>query len=243
MVSAVSRSSSTDNAEVYIFYPGSDRCIIAVFEGIAVHDGWSSYFKFNCGHALCNAHHLRELEFASGQDGQKWSEDMADLLITIKETVDERKLASEGKPENSKLDPAEIKEFEENYNRIIEKGLLENPPSKPPPDSQEQNKKRGREKQTKTKNLLDRLHKYWKETLAFMYDFKVPFDNNQAERDIRMMKVQQKISGTFRSWEGAKIFCRNRGYISTVKKNSISVIDAIQGVFEGRPFIPGSIES
>ena len=75
--------------------------------------------------------------------------------------------------------------------------------------------------------------------MAFMYDFEVPFDNNLAERDIRMMKVQQKISGTFRSWEGARIFCRIRGYISTVKKNSISVIDAIQDVFEGHPFIPG----
>ena len=71
-----------------------------------------------------------------------------------------------------------------------------------------------------------------------MYDFEVPFDNNQAERDLRMMKVQQKISGNFRSWNGAKIFCRIRGYISTVKKNSISVIDAIQGAFEGNPFIP-----
>lgn len=84
-------------------------------------------------------------------------------------------------------------------------------------------------------NLLERLDKYRREALAFMYDFKVPIDNNLAERDIRMMKVQQKISGTFRSWEGARVFCRVRGYISTVKKNSISVIDAIQDAFEGQP--------
>ncbi|HUS74839.1 MAG TPA: transposase, partial [Methanothrix sp.] len=106
-------------------------------------------------------------------------------------------------------------------------------------NSQGQIKKRGKKKKTKAQNLLERLHKYRREALAFMYDFKVPFDNNLAERDIRMMKVQQKISGTFRSWEGARIFCRIRGYISTVKKNSISVIDAIQGAFEGHPFIPG----
>lgn len=94
-------------------------------------------------------------------------------------------------------------------------------------------------KKTKASNLLERMDKYRREALAFMYDFEVPFDNNLAERDQRMVKVQQKISGNFRSWEGARIFCRIRGYISTVKKNSISVIDAIQGVFEGNPFIPG----
>jgi len=75
--------------------------------------------------------------------------------------------------------------------------------------------------------------------LAFMHDFEVPFDNNLAERDIRMMKVPQKISGNFRRWEGANIFCRIRGYISTVKNKSISVFDAIQVAFEGKPFIPG----
>jgi hypothetical protein len=95
-----------------------------------------------------------------------------------------------------------------------------------------------KQQKTKAQNLLERLLKYRREVLAFMYDFEVPFDNNQAERDLRMMKVQQKISGNFRSGDGEKIFCRIRGYISTVKKNSSSVIDAIQGAFEGMPFIP-----
>jgi transposase len=127
--------------------------------------------------------------------------------------------------------------FEEKYDHIIERAKLENPPPIAS-NSQGQIKKRGKKKKTKAQNLLERLHKYRREVLAFMYDFEVPFDNNQAERDLRMMKVQQKISGNFRSWNGAKIFCRIRGYISTVKKNSISVIDAIQGAFEGNPFIP-----
>ena len=90
---------------------------------------------------------------------------------------------------------------------------------------------------------MDRLQKYRRESLAFMYDFGIPFDNNQAERDERMIKVRQKISGTFRSREGANTFCRIRGYISTARKNSIPVIDALQDAFNGKPFIPVGIES
>ena len=131
------------------------------------------------------------------------------------------------------LDPVQIESFEERYNQIIEKGLAENPI----PVSREQPGRRGRKKQSKAKNSLDRLNEHRQKALAFMYDFNVPFDNNQAERDVRMMKVQQKISGTFRSAQGANIFCRIRGYISTVRKNSLSVIDAIQAAFEGNPFI------
>jgi len=93
-------------------------------------------------------------------------------------------------------------------------------------------------KQTKPKNLLDRFVKYKGDILRFIYDFDVPFDNNQAERDIRMTKVQQKISGTFRSIQGARNFCRIRGYIATMKKNKISVMDAIEAVFNGKPFVP-----
>jgi len=137
------------------------------------------------------------------------------------------------------LIPDEIDKFEVRYDRIIKKGLLENPPPEPPVLP----KKRGRKKQTAAKNLLDRLSKYQREVLAFMHDQRVPFDNNLAERDIRMVKVQQKVAGTFRSKRGADSFCRIRGYISTARKNSVDVLDAIQGAFEGKPYVPPSAAS
>lgn len=208
-----------------------DMGILPVYSGIAMHDGWSSYFKFNCNHALCNSHHLRDLTFVHEVEKQNWAKDLIDQLISIKTTVDRRR------PIHCGLDLAEIKDFEERYDHIIERAKLENTPLIAF-NSEGQIKKRGKKKQTKAQNLLGRLQKYRREVLAFMYDFEVPFDNNLAERDIRMIKVQQKISGSFRSWEGAAIFCRIRGYISTAKKNSISVIDAIQGAFEGKPFFP-----
>ena len=170
-------------------------------------------------------------------DGQqKWANNMIDLLLEIKNTGGARR--SRG----LWLKPSKIKRFEGRYDRIILKGMLENPPPVTT-TTQNQPKKRGRKKQTAAKNLLDRFSIYRQEVLAFMYDPEVPFDNNLAERDIRMMKVQQKISGTFRSWLGADTFCRIRGYISTARKNSISVIDAIQGALEGRPYIPPLVSS
>lgn len=202
--------------------------ILPEFKGTAVHDAWESYFKYNCKHALCNAHHLRELTGILEQDKKEWAKEMIELLLEIKKAVDERKEIDD------KLDPSQIEIFEARYDQIIEKGLAEDPP----PIYQDKPGKRGRKKQSKAKNLLDRLKKHRREVLAFMYDFSVPFDNNQAERDIRMMKVQQKISGAFRSTQGASVFCRIRSYISTVRKNSRSVIDAIKAAFEGKPFIP-----
>jgi transposase len=153
---------------------------------------------------------------------------MIDLLIEIKKAVEEKKAVA------NQLDPAQARSFEERYDQIIEKGLAENPP----PISGGQPGKRGRKKQSKAKNLLDHLNTHRWEALAFMYDFSDPFDNNQAERDVRMTKVQQKISGAFRSARGANIFCRIRGYISTVRKNSLSVINTIQAAFERNPFMP-----
>jgi transposase len=209
--------------------------ILPQYRGTAVHDFWKTYFNYDCQHALCNAHLLRELIFIFEQYKQGWAQEMIDLLLRIKAVVDEAKQSSPC------LDQKTVQTLEGEYRRIIEQGFDEelfSRPSNPSPNTHKLPKKRGRQKQSKAKNLLDRLRDYRKEVLAFMYDFNVPFDNNLAERDIRMMKVQQKISGCFRSEEGARIFCRIRGYISTVRKQGINVLEAIQMAMDGKPLMP-----
>lgn len=205
-----------------------DIGILAELEGRAIHDGWVSYFKFdNCTHALCNAHHLRELRFVFEQYHQTWASDMSALLLDIKQEIETTS------PELMSLKPERLRYYEEQYDKILQQGFKANPPPEQPPP-----KKRGRKKQSKAKNLLDRLQKYKAETLAFMSDFRVPFDNNLAERDVRMIKVKQKISGTFRTRIGAEIFCDIRSYISTLRKQGKFVIQAIYDALLGRPFIP-----
>ncbi len=224
---------ATEDLTYYACHPKRGKAatddidILPNFNGIAIHDGWDTYFKYNCGHGLCNTHHLRELKAIGECCEQKWTSDMASLLVEIKEYVDKRRIVTD------KLDTNEIDSFKDRYDKIIKRGLAKNPPVK----KRDGPKKRGRIKQSKATNLLLRLKRYREETLLFMYNFDVPFENNLAERDIRMMKVQQKISGTFRSADGARTFCRIRGYISTVRKNSLSVIDAIGAAFEGDPII------
>lgn len=191
--------------------------ILPNFHGTCVHDHWKPYFKYtNFTHALCNVHHLRELIRAYEEDGCKWAKEMMDLLLEIKATVD-------GDKEKSKeyLDPYLKEQYHQKYRQILTNALVLYPPE----PKNKGHPKRGRKRQSKSKNLLDRLIDFEDATLLFMEDFRVPFDNNLAERDIRMVKVQQKISGCFRSNEGANIFCRINGFISTVKKQGKNVMD------------------
>jgi transposase len=153
---------------------------------------------------------------------------MIDLLVDTHRKVEEtREFALE-------LPPEDLPRIEQSYSEIIQRGWEANPAL--PPSAL--TPKRGRKKQSKPQNLLQRLSKYREETLVFMHDFSVPFDNNQGERDGRMMKVQQKISGCFRSEDGAKYFCRIRGYLSTLGKQGLNVLDALKSVFVGRPMMP-----
>lgn len=181
--------------------------VLPDFKGIAVHDFWKPYFKYDCEHSLCNAHMLRELKFISERFEQSWADDMATLLCKMKEA--KQRAISKGK---TALSAVTINKYQKQYDKIIQQGLDANPFE--PPKA----KKRGRTAKTKPRNLIERLRDYRKEYLRFFIDFKVPFDNNFSERDIRMMKVKQKVSGCFRSLNGAEHFALIRFYIVTTRK-------------------------
>lgn len=207
--------------------------ILPNYTGVSVHDGWAPYRTYSkCQHALCNIHHERELKAVIENDGQTWAKDMIHHLHQIKDTVEEAVALG-----LDRLPVEQISAFESTYDEIVQQGLAENPLAPPPPPG---TKKRGRVKKTKTRNLLERLDEHREAVLLFMHDFRVPYTNNQAEQDVRMIKVHQKVYGTFRSLEGAQTFCRIRGYISTLKKQGRPVLKYIRHALQGNPFMPQS---
>jgi len=194
--------------------------ILPRFHGILCHDHWKPYYRYECTHALCNAHHLRELTRAWEQDKQQWAREMKSLLKQINQAVDQA---------GGSLNPDDAEKFRQCYRSVLKKAQRECPPPKQP----EGKPKRGRLKRSKARNLLERLINYEDDVLRFMENRLVPFSNNRGENDIRMTKVQQKISGCFRSMTGAKMFCRIRGYLSTCRKQGLSATDAMSLVFKG----------
>ncbi len=208
----------------------SDIGILPEFTGRAIHDHFKSYLQFqNCLHGYCNAHHLRELQFVTEQYHQAWAAQMSQLLLAIKAAV------TQAPANNRSLSPYQCKQFADVYDKILAEGFAANPVP-------EKTGKKGRPKQPPPKNLLDRLQKNKQQVLAFMYDFRVPFTNNLAERDVRMVKVKEKISGSFRTLNGAKTFCAIRSYISTVRKQGSNVLDALEFALCGNPFLPSTYE-
>ena len=203
--------------------------ILLNYEGTAVHDNWASYWGYDCDHGLCNVHHLRELKAVEQNDGQMWANRFALFLLAVKAKVDDAKL--EGL---DCLSEETIAQIERLYTQLVDLALRANPP----PLGGWPIGKRGRPKKPKARNLAERFQTRQHEILRFAYNFNVPFDNNLAERDIRMLKVQQKISGCFRSMQGAEDFCAVRGYISTMQKQGISVWNALGSLFSDMPLRP-----
>lgn len=219
---------NASNSDFTYFYPHCKRGgealdeigILPAFRGVLCHDHWKAYYKYGGSHALCNAHHLRELERALEQDKQQWAATMIALLKEINNAVHD----ADGC----------LAHFDSELYRTRYRDLLSEAEKEcPAPDESERNGRRGRLARSKARNLLERLRDFECDVLRFMVEKEVPFSNNQAENDLRMTKVQQKISGCFRSWDGAKIFCRIRSYLSTCRKQGVTASEALRLLFDG----------
>ncbi len=201
-----------------------DFKILPDFSGRLIHDFWKPYLKYDCDHGLCNAHHLRELVFLFEQEEQVWAKKMFTLLLDMNDFTGEQ---------SEQLTPEHKEPWLTKYRKILTEGWAENPlPQKT------RKKKRGRPAKTKAQNLLTRFGEFEDSVLAFLHDLNVPFTNNLAEQDIRMIKVRLKISGCFRTVKGAEHFARIRSYLSTARKQGLNILDSITDAVKGNPFLP-----
>ena len=211
--------------------PATDTIgILPTYRGVSVHDGWKPYRTHTqCRHALCNIHHLRELTFLEEVYQQAWATDLKALLLEMKAATQTARAAHQ-----THLPAAVRDACVARYQALVAAGLAANPPPVRPPGP----RRRGRLKQSPARNLLERLALDQDQVLAFLDDLAIPFDNNQAERDLRMLKVQQKVSGSFRSSRGAAAFARVRGYLSSLAKQGLALLPALEAVFAGTPLYP-----
>lgn len=200
--------------------------VLPAYQGVAVHDGFPSYKQYACKHALCNVHHLRELTAVHEQGQQAWARAFKTLLCDLKNEVAQAQAAG-----LTVLPPLRRQAIANDYQTLIDQAYTANPP----PQGGWPTGKRGRRRKPKARNLAERLDTQRTEVLAFVDTFGVPFDNNLVERDIRMLKVQQKVSGCFRSWEGAQAAADLRSYLSTMRKQGHTVTSVLQSLFTGQP--------
>jgi transposase len=193
--------------------------ILPNYQHTSVHDRWASYENYPCKHSYCNAHLLRELKYLYEELNHKWALEMKKLLMQAHDYKKQNKLSS-----------TTIQAIEKKYVQIVHDGFKQEPKPKIPDKP-----KRGRTPQSKSKRLLDVFANQSEKVLRFMFDKDVPFDNNLAERDLRMVKLKQKISGCFRSKNGAQVYCRIRSYISSTRKQGFLILDALQNALIGNP--------
>ena len=195
--------------------------------GIAIHDAWSAYWNAEFdqvgGHGLCNAHHLRELVAVTDLDGQRWSERMTNLLLEMLAARNAAMVAG-----RSELEPERVSAFKDAYDRVVRQGWRENP------------RRAGKPQRSKAGNLLRRLEERHAEVLRFLHDFAVPFTNNEIEGDLRMTKLHEKISGGWRSMDGARVFLAVRSYLATARKQGQGMLEVLTAAFEGRPWLPAA---
>jgi transposase len=201
--------------------------ILPKFAGISIHDGWASYFLYACGHPCCNVHLLRDLIFVAEEHHCLWALSLKELFLDMKEATEQAR--EQGK---HWLDPLEVVDWEAQFLALLDEGDQAHPRAPAPPGT------RGRCKQSAPRNLLDRLRSYQQAFLCFLEDLRVDFDNNLAERDLRMVKVQQKVSGCFRSQAFAQAFARIRGYLSTLRKQRLPLLSALEQALVGHPLFP-----
>ena len=204
--------------------------ILPHFHGVSLHDGWAGYRSYTaCRHALCNVHHLRELTFLEEEYHQAWAGDLKALLREMRTAAEQARTQGQRQVPRVQHDHLLAR-----YRHLLAAGLAANPP----PEAPRRPGQRGRLAQSPARNLLERLTLGQDQVLAFLDDLAIPFDNNQAERDLRGLKVQQKVSGCFRSDAGANAFARLRGYLATLRKQGQALLAALETVFTGQPLYP-----
>jgi transposase len=232
-------TATTDHLTFYGVHPGRGRDamdsfgILPDFRGTLVHDCLPAYAKYPCTHAFCNAHLLRELKFLYEERHQSWANDMSELLVQMNDYINVHP------PTGNRLSEQKKKPWLGRYRKIVSAGEAANPLIEPV----NLPKKRGRKKKSPEQNLLARLRQHENEILRFLHDLKVPFTNNLAEQDIRMMKVRQKVSGCFRTFKGAQSFARIRSYLSTCRKNGRNILQSLIDALNGQANLSNILSS